>query len=146
MTTVAWRSGILAADTLIAYGSYTNGDREKIAQCGNYHAAVAGPAWVREPLEEWLRSGARRKNCPNELLDNEEAFATIIMNGHGAIFDFTRGYLIPICADYAAIGSGGHMALGAMAHGATAIQAVRAACKHDKSSGGRITHVAATSN
>jgi ATP-dependent protease HslVU (ClpYQ) peptidase subunit len=45
---------------------------------------------------------------------------------------------VPVIADYAAIGSGGMFAMGAMAHGATAEEAVAAAALHDKNTGGNI--------
>jgi hypothetical protein len=44
-------------------------------------------------------------------------------------------------AEYAALGNGSPYALGAMAHGASAIQAVRAGMKHDAMSGGRVQYV-----
>ncbi len=44
-------------------------------------------------------------------------------------------------AEYAALGNGAPYALGAMAHGASAVQAVRAGMKHDAMSGGRVQYV-----
>lgn len=44
-------------------------------------------------------------------------------------------------AEYAALGNGAHYALGAMAAGANAVQAVRAGMKHDAMSGGRVQYL-----
>jgi 20S proteasome alpha/beta subunit len=139
MTTIAYRSGLLAADTLISYSSITNGSRKKIAECGRYTVALAGMAWIRKPLEQWCAAGCP-DDVPQTLIDNGSEFAALIIdNNTGELFEFDNGYLIPIYADYTAIGSGGLLALGAMAHGATAEEAVLAASKHDKNTGGPVT-------
>ena len=143
MTVIAYRAGVLAADTLISYNSYTNGSRNKIVRCGDYHVALAGEAWLKIVIEQWVEGGADSRKVPKILLKNESKFTSFLMDDFGTLFTFDNGQLLPVDAEYAAIGSGGHMALGAMAHGATAIEAVRAACLHDKSSGGDITHIAA---
>lgn len=140
MTTIAYRSGLLAADTLISYSSITNGSRKKIADCGRYTVALAGLAWLRKPLEKWCEDGCSEDHVPQVLIDNGPDFAALIIdNRTGELFEFDTGYLIPIFADYTAIGSGGLLAMGAMAHGATAEEAVLAASKHDKNTGGPVT-------
>lgn len=140
MTTIAYRSGHLAADSLISYTTITNGSRKKIHQCGRYTVALAGMAWLRKPLEQWCQDGCPEDDVPQVLLENDGKFsALIIENSTGELFEFDNGYLIPIFADYTAIGSGALLALGAMAHGATAEEAVEAASKHDKNTGGPVT-------
>ena len=139
MTTIAFRSGQLAADTLIAYTNITNGSRPKIERCGAYTAALAGSAWLRRPLEEWCRAGCPIDKVPQALLDNESSFAALIIDRDGKVFEFDNGYLTPVYADYTAIGSGAMLALGAMAHGASAEEAVLAAALHDKNTGGPVT-------
>lgn len=97
-------------------------------------------AWLRKPLEQWCEAGCPEDEVPQALLDNDSNFsALIIANDTGELFEFDSGYLIPIHADYTAIGSGALLALGAMAHGATAEEAVVAASKHDKNTGGPVT-------
>jgi len=140
MTTIAYRSGLLAADTLISYTSITNGSREKIAKCGGFTVALAGPAWLRRPLEAWCAGGCPEDDVPQVLLDHGNDFSALIIdNTTGDLFEFDNGYLLPIFADYTAIGSGALLALGAMAHGASAEEAVEAASKHDKNTGGPVT-------
>lgn len=48
------------------------------------------------------------------------------------------GQIFKVDCEYLAIGSGQDFALGAMAHGATAEEAVWCACKHDPHSGGPV--------
>lgn len=140
MTTICFRSGILAADTLIAYNSITNGKRKKVACFDQYTVALAGAAWLRKPLEAWTAKGCPEDDVPVSLLENDSKFqALIVENETGALFEFDNGYLIPIHADYTAIGSGALLAIGAMAHGASAEEAVEAASRHDKNTGGPVT-------
>lgn len=141
MTTIVYRAGVLAADTIITYGSYTNGERSKIARCGRRVVALAGPAWLRIPLEEWVADGCPRDAVPTDLMENEADFDCFIVEADGALYCFAKGYLMPVPGEYAAIGSGTQLALGAMAHGADAVSAVRAASLHDKNTGGEITTV-----
>lgn len=125
---------------MIAYNTITNGKRSKIARCGDYTAALAGPAWLRAPLEEWCKGGCDEKRVPSVLMEHANAFvALIIDNATGKPYEFDNGYLVPVSADYTAIGSGALLALGAMAHGASAEEAVIAASQHDKNTGGPVT-------
>lgn len=142
MTTIAFKDGQLAADTLIAYNTITNGCREKISECGEYVVALAGMTWLRFPLEEWCEAGCPPHEVPTALLEYDEAFtALIVKTSTGEVFEYANGYLLPIHADYTAIGSGAILAIGAMAHGATAEEAVVAASKHDKNTGGPVTSI-----
>jgi hypothetical protein len=139
MTTIAYRSGTLAADTMIAYNTITNGHRPKIAKCGRFMVALAGKAFLRTALETWAEEGCPEDAVPTLLMQNEDNFTALIIDEQGQAHEFDSGFLIPIYADYTAIGSGAMLALGAMAHGATAEEAVLAASCHDKNSGGPVT-------
>lgn len=139
MTTIAYRSGFLAADSAIAYNTYVNGQRDKIARCGEFLVAMAGATWLRPLVEQWALDGCDPESVPEALLDNEDKFSALFVDRYGQAHEFDNGFLVPIHADYAAIGSGAMLALGAMAHGATAEEAVEAACLHDKASGGPVT-------
>jgi 20S proteasome alpha/beta subunit len=140
MTTIAIRSGVIAADTLISYASITNGQREKIADCGRFAVALAGAARLRRALEKWCREFCPVDKVPQVLLDNEDSFSALIVDRlNGLVYEFDSGELTPVHADYTAIGSGALLAIGAMAHGATAEEAVLAASRHDKNTGGPVT-------
>lgn len=140
MTTIAIRDGLIAADSLIAYSSITNGHREKIEDCGRYAVALAGLAKLRKPLEKWVREGCKAERVPQTLLDHEDKFSALIIDRLvGQVYEFDEGDLVPVYADYTAIGSGALLAIGAMAHGATAEEAVLAAARHDKNTGGPVT-------
>lgn len=141
MTTIAYRDGVLAADTLVAYTTYTNGYTDKIAYCGGHLVALAGAAFLRVPLEEWVTAGCNDADVPDVLLVHKDKFQALIVDEQGRCWEFDHGFLVQVKAQYTAIGSGGQMAMGAMAFGASAVEAVHAACQHDKNSGGGITQV-----
>lgn len=141
MTTIVFRDGVFAADSMIAYGTYTNGERAKITRCHFYHVALAGLAWLRIPLERWALEGCPEDAVPAELLEHEADFDSLLVNEEGQCFTFCKGYLLPIPSGYIAIGSGSQLALGAMAHGASADEAVAAAMRHDKNTGGSVQSV-----
>lgn len=138
MTTITFRDGILAADTLIAYNTIVNGERPKIALAGEYYVALAGSAFLRPALEAWVSAGCPKDAVPELLMEHATQFAAIILDKTGQPYEFDNGFLVPIYAPYTAIGSGALLALGAMAHGASAEEAVEAAARHDKNTGGRI--------
>jgi hypothetical protein len=140
MTTICFRDGFLAADTLISYTTITNGAREKITKCGDYMVAMAGAAYLRKALEDWVTAGCS-EDVPAILLDNQDKFSTLIVDREGRAHEFDNGFLIPVYADYTAIGSGALLALGAMAHGADAVEAVMASSRHDKNTGGPVSAV-----
>lgn len=138
MTTIAYRAGTISADTRISYASYHNGNREKLAIQGGYIVALAGQTWLRKPLEQWASEGCPEDSIPAVLIDHNDCFEALLIDRDGNCSAVECGYLVPVLADYAAIGSGGMFALGAMAHGASASEAVAAAASHDKNTGGDI--------
>lgn len=138
MTTIAYRDGIIAADSRISYSTIHNGNRSKIARCGSYIVAIAGASWLRPAIEQWAAEGAWPDTVPEVLLDNDDQFDALFIDRDGVAHLFENGHLIPVHSEYTAIGSGMMLALGAMAHGASAAQAVIAAGLHDKNTGGPI--------
>jgi hypothetical protein len=141
MTTIAVRDGYLAADTIVSYSTFNNGETTKIAACGEFYVALSGAGYLRFELEAWAREGCPQGAVPNLLLDNRGSFGAIFVRRDGKVFEFDNGYLMPVNAPYYAIGSGSLFAIGAMAHGASAMEAVVAASHHDKATGGQVTYV-----
>lgn len=127
MTTIAYRAGCFAADT-----QCTNGDGSMLrvrkltrledgsvfAGAGDYFAVLA--------LKEWAATGFEGKR-PTKTAEAEclllKADRTLWVLGSG-------GKPFEIVDEFTAIGSGSNYAIGAMAFGATALQAVKIAAKH----------------
>lgn len=136
MTTIAYRDGVLAADQLLTRNDIVIGLRTKIfrlksgdlvAGCGNSGAVAT--------LRGWYDAGAKgvQPEAPNSAL--------VVFQCDGGILIFEAGHshrLDRSAAAFHAFGSGNEIALGAMAAGATAEQAVAAAIALDVYSGGRV--------
>lgn len=150
MTTIAYRNGILAADTMVSYGSFRNGYVNKIrvldmlrdGRTEKIMIAMSGTIWTLQPMIEWIENGAEQDDIPHRLLSHSNDFSCVMVTGDGQLYEFNEGYFIECGVQYHAIGSGAQFALGAMAVGVGAPEAVKAAMEHDKASGGEITVMA----
>lgn len=140
MTTIVYRDGILAGDRR-AY----SGDKKPIGTKTKIHRLEDGTLWgvsssnvgADALLKRWIEGGCAPADC-NDL--KPESFELIVVRPDGEIF-YANGNLDlsgPLTADYVAIGSGDHYALGALATGVSAQEAVRIASDLDIWSGGGI--------
>ena len=129
MTTIAYRDGVIAGD------SATSGDGNVIGHCTKVHrirgrlVGLCGPIEDGEAFRLWLKAGAKPKAKPEPL---DEDFLALLVEPDGRVVEYGRR-LVPVGyeAPFYAIGSGGALALGAMAAGAGAEEAVRIACRFD---------------
>jgi hypothetical protein len=89
-----------------------------------------------ERYVEWLRNGAD----PAKFGADKPDCCVILIKPSGDLFLAEDGLYFsgPIKSQFHAIGSGAKYALGAMAHGATAEQAVGVACQFDMHCGGDV--------
>lgn len=134
MTTITYRDGVMAADSR-AYGGdkVPIGSKVKIKRMedgtlvGATSTIVGGSAWAIQ----WWEDGCPQK--PGEHVNLPSAFTLLAVKPNGeAYMANDHGALTgPLDAPFLAIGSGEQYALGAMAHGANAIDAVRASCRLD---------------
>lgn len=134
MTTIAFDGTTLAADRKMG-NRYNVQKIFKVpdgyaAGCGNYDYVIE--------IIEWLANGSDREKMPN-LPDGTEA-DVIIVSPKGRVSWLTWPFLRPqrLSETKVAYGSGSDIALGAMAAGATARQAVAIACRFDQHTGGGI--------
>ena len=111
MTTIAYKDGVLAADTRVTAGTTIFPNESKIVEgvgiAGSWEAVCA------------LRNGQAMPKKGWEAL-------TVA----GTMFDSGGEQTLPE-GDFWAIGSGAHFALGAMAMGATPEEAVKIAARYD---------------
>lgn len=129
----------MAADTLITRGSGDGrGVIRKITpiriEGRRYVLGMAGNAMVLNAFARWVENGAETDECPHDLLqDDGEA---LLMNAQGEVQILTRGRGLVFDAPFFATGSGEEYALGAMALGATALEAVMTAARFDYATAG----------
>lgn len=142
MTTIALRHGILASDSRAYSGGSTPiGFKQKIWQLDD--GTMFGISTVHPGLSEqvaaWIASGQDRDHLPPV----DPNFTAILVDPDGQVFISIDSYFFtgPLTGEYFAIGSGDHYALGAMAMGAGAVEAVEIAMLHDAWTGGKVCSI-----
>lgn len=136
MTTIAWDGKTLAADSMSTYEDGTKMHVVKIAKSEDgFIVAVAGNFNVGLIWMRWVLAGMNPDDQPEE----GKGANVIIIDPKGKAHVFENA---PIRQELTvkkwALGSGYHLALGAMEMGADAVTAVRVAAKWDSQTGGRI--------
>ncbi len=129
MTTIAYRDGIMAADSKISDRGCYVGSTQKIFRADD--GTIGGMAGCLGDLgifRDWLLSG---RVGPCEFMDDSSEALFVTPDGRvwnafhgGRIFEITG-------PSYFAAGSGFRIALGAMAAGASAAEALRICCDLD---------------
>jgi hypothetical protein len=135
MTTIAYRDGVMVATTGVWTAIY-RGQRNKIMRVGGSGTgagalmATCGDSDMAFSFHKWLEDGENQNALPR--IPEKSDFAAIVVYPNGSVVCFTERFLPqPIIAEFHAMGSGDQLALGAMAMGASAEEAVRVACKFD---------------
>lgn len=135
MSTIAYRDGVIAADTQISADNEILGHATKIGKRGRVLFGASGDAsWMREFLV-WARGGF--VGGPPESKGEGGGSALVIADGR-LMSVYASGHYDEVRAVFYAVGSGRQFARGAMATGATAEDAVRAAILLDACSGGDV--------
>lgn len=130
MTTVCYRDGILAADSQVTDSSIIVGTVRKfdVLPDGGV-VCTCGRLSDQQRFFDWIVSDKNDDKKPKVESDFEAVHI-----GPGGEIMWYGSDLQPYQFDhggYWSIGSGFQLAMGAMAHGATAEEACRIACKHD---------------
>lgn len=130
MTIVAYRAGIMAADTASWSGDMVSAYVRKIVRSptGVLIGACGETADCRALLQ-WAEEGAHLAKCPKKI-----SAQALIVAGDQAVHMCDNGKIYDVHGEFFAIGSGEDFALGAMAAGASAEEAVRLCF-------GRVAHV-----
>ena len=135
MTTIAYRDGVLAADTLINWNGDVLGYTPKIGRAGRLlYGASGSTAWCWA-FRSWLKRGAKG-DCPAVAKDSG---GCAVMPNDDIISFHEEGMERRTGVPFYAWGSGADYAIGAMQMGATPEQAVRAAMAWDRKTSGEIT-------
>lgn len=138
MTIATYKAGILAADSwstssgTVVATTTNKAVRSKKGIVG----ACTGWASFCESFRQWVLS-----ECKGKLKFPEDASGMIVRPGSDKIEVWDQQGVAYFNEPYYAIGCGRDYALGAMAVGACATQAVEAAIKHDTHCGGAVNYV-----
>lgn len=146
MTIIAYRDGIMAADTAVTQDHMIVAHRKKVHKTA--HGVLVGCAGrtsysqaVLEAVEAMPLNDVRTGEILTILAGaGDDGASALIVHPNGAVYTACQktGRLILIEAPYYAIGAGAEVAIGAMAVGATAVQAAAAAVKHSHYCGGAV--------
>lgn len=125
MTTVAYKDGVMAADSQATCDFHTRvrkirrmQDGTLIGGCGSTKACHA--------VLEWLAAGQEGK--PPKMAG---AWFIVVPPNGKVYYAEEQWPPFPVNSSFGAIGSGASVAVGAMEAGASALQAVKIAAKHD---------------
>lgn len=132
MTTIAYRRGVLAADSQITSGDLRAGRARKIGRHLDVLAAWAGKVHDGQPFLRWVEGGMEGE--PPEM---EHATGALFFPKEEVVL-FHSGGSESRYVDTFGMGTGGEIAQGAMLAGATPFEAVKAAIKLDIYSGGPV--------
>lgn len=141
MTTVAVRDGVLAFDGRVTADGTIVSDSFKKGICKNGKLiGCAGNAAYITAFLEWAVNGGE---VPKNHDGKTENICGIVIDQKGRVTEYTEGMLPCDLGkkEFYAVGSGWHFAMGAMAAGASAIEAVKIAARFDTNTGGRIRSV-----
>lgn len=123
MTTIIYRDGVLVADTAVFDRGCYCGQAVKIHKLPNGTMfGCAGALGDMSRFREWMGKGAPIEERPAFSQDNDSE--ALIVRPDGTVEWFGATDTIAVVGDFHAIGSGFRIAMGALAHGATAEEAI----------------------
>lgn len=137
MTTIAYRDGVMAADSR-AYAGYNAalGNKTKIRRLddGTLIGCSSTVPGFGEAVLDWYARGGKPDDAPKA---EASKFSLLVVKPDGSALYASDAFHLsgPITAAFYAIGSGEGPAQGAMHAGASAKQAVEIACRVDVWSG-----------
>lgn len=137
MTTIAYRDGVLAGDTLVcgeikckAVKVFALKRGGLVGGAGDLPSVLAFVDWLDRPKSE------------KPDLSHDDDFEALVISPDGSIEWYERTLRpVPIAEAYYAIGSGGPFAMGRMDGGGTAEDAVASGIRWDSGSGGEVVAV-----
>jgi ATP-dependent HslUV protease subunit HslV len=138
MTTIAYRNGILAADSQVVSGNTRVGEMRKVWKTkSGALVGFAGNASLSHEIEQWVE-----KDLSGEVPSTADRGSIILVRPTGEVFLIDDdGGPVRIAAAFYSEGSGADVAIGALAAGASAVQAVEIASIYDIGTGGPIQYV-----
>jgi len=140
MTIICYRDGVLAADRMCSASfDLIHGYHKKICEQDGTAWASSGAIQECMAFDQWVRTGRSDRNKPSLSDDKDTSLVAILIERDGTVKHYNYN-LVPFTmeAPYFAIGNGDMVAYGAMFMGASAEEAVRAACAHVLGCGGGI--------
>lgn len=140
MTTIVFKDGFFAYDTLVTSGNHVEGYVDKVEKIGSLYVGTAGDL---QSCFEFKRFIKGEEYDLDRLVDSDYYFEAITVNEETRdvkIYNGSNKYM-QFMNDFYTIGSGSQVAKGALMMGASAIEAVRIASLLDINTNDRIKQV-----
>lgn len=137
MTTIAWRGNQLVADRLCSYHA-SRVEKLRMDPMGRLIVGGSGSnAGLVASAIDWYLHDQRKPDLDGGSVE------VLLIDSDGTHPRFATGLQVPtrVNGEFFAIGSGADYAMGAMAMGASAEEAVRIAARYDLNTGGGLTVV-----
>lgn len=142
MTTIAYRDGVMAADSASTYGNNKATQVRKVRKIGRFLVGLSGSASLAEDFCVWLARKQRITAWPVQPTGDDGVWALLVDRETGRVFKMDKcGTPFRLYGKWFATGSGMDAAMGAMAAGASALRAVEIACTIDAGSAGPVRSV-----
>lgn len=135
MTTIVYKGGVAACDSQSTHEHLVCDGRDKAVKANGKVYLIAGSLVLGHQFVKWV-SGDRAGECPITPDSTIEVLEMDLKNGKARTWE--GSVPLPIREKMYVMGSGCHLALGAMAAGASPSDAVKIACQFDTGSSGRV--------
>lgn len=141
MTTITFRDGVIAGDTMMSHGDTPiTMPGIKVFFAGQFAVGLSGDLRYMPLVKRWVEAGFPLDDHDFSRLW-EDDWDCLVMNPDGQVFLPFADALYPITNQFFALGSGRDIALGALSMGASARQAVEIAARWDKHTNGIIESI-----
>lgn len=141
MTTIVFKDGDLAADTLMTTGNLQSGFWNKIEKTDDGRLiGCCGFLSQANELKMWLKNPPGKRSTTFKSGDDCRGMEVL---PDGTVNQFNSGSVVGVAmaGPFFAIGSGDQLAMGAMAAGATAEEAIAICIKLDTYTGGEVESI-----
>jgi len=143
MTTIAYREGIMAADSGVWFGDGLAPWARKLVRDGEGTLyGVCGNAGQAQAFIEWVEAGSHGERPTADKVEEDRSSYLVMKVTRGGPIRILTAYGCEVYdAPYFAIGAGNAGALSAMFCGASAIRAIEAAIAHAGGAIGPVQHI-----
>ena len=137
MTAIAYRNGVMAADSLICFGDTKTYDPNKVRLVKGHLIGISGEDCPDlKAFDRWYFRKSKRLDA-----FGGEFTALVVTPKMEVLLVESDGSVHPLKQEFWAIGAGADICLGAMDTGANAARAVQAAIKWNSKCAGRVQQV-----
>ena len=112
MTTIAYRDGVMAADTMATWDSGRRDEATKLFRICDCVVGVAGNLFFARRWLEWFAGDREDEFDPGPFSFDEDEFGALILSPQGLLLVGQYAEILPVESAFYAIGSGADAALG----------------------------------